>query len=344
VSIADPEEDMSWLEPSDPNVFTVPVYDGPLATELFWGTDYVPIGDSGFGASYHSVGMLCWRRYFFRNVENLVPQWTLEPGVSSKTYKMQRGLLMHHCHEVIMGGDKWRVPSWSREAVDRAYERLSWVAKASVYNKLVAECEKLLTAYLTEHWARDADTYEVISVEEPAFAKYSLDGSEVIFTVRWDARVRERRSGLMLVMEHKNFSAFGDSDRRAYLINLQTQAQHMIFQKTFPDVPFRGVMVNIAVATKVPRFHREMLVYPHWQMENFARQMHHHEKLKMMAAATDWPQNFCVCTIPFPNARGGICDYFSLCTGGIETNDIRGKAPPHGFVRKERLIRKEDLR
>ena len=338
------ENDLSWAGVPAGDTFIMPSFEGPSVSEAFWGPDYVPQEDSGFGSSYHSVGMLCWRRFFYRNVENLVPTWHDDKGLSPRNHAKSRGLLMHHAHEVIYGGDRGVLVPMSQEAVQRAFERLGWVARVTAYRVLAGECERLLAAYVDKHLFIDARQYTVVAVEEPAFVREVLDGEEFLYTVRFDLHVVERGTGLHYILEHKHFDRFGDSDKKSWPLNLQAQGQAWTFQKAFPNMPFGGIILNVVVTTKEPRFMRVPIAFSAGRMRNFGRQMRAWHGMRYLAAREDWPQNFATCATPYPGARGGLCDYFDICAAEITLSEIRGRAAPAGFVRRDRLVRKEDFR
>lgn len=343
---AEDEDDLSWagINRAGGDLFTIPVFEGPGVSEAFWGSDYVPQEDSGFGSSYHSVGMLCWRRFFYRNIEQLMPAWYDEKGVSPRSYAKLRGLLMHHAHEVIYGGDRGRLVAMSHEAVMRAFERLGWVARVQPYRELAAECERLLVAYVEKFLSWDRQHYQVVGVEEPMHVRETLDGEEFLYTVRQDLHVKDVQTELHYILEHKHFGRFSDSDKRTWPLNLQAQGQAWTFQKMYPNLPFGGVILNVVVTTKEPRFVRVPLSFSASRLRNFGKQMRAWHGMRYLAAREDWPQNFATCGTPYPNARGGSCDYFDICVAEVNLSDIRGRAAPAGFVRKERLIRKEDFR
>lgn len=329
---------MTLHDEIDPDAaFFIPRVEGPTIAQAFWGPGVEEQQDSGFGSSYHSVLMQCPRKFFYANLERLRPEGLDGVGVTPRSRSLLRGWLMHACMQVYYGGQQ------TDAAKLEAYERLNAVGKIPVYADLVEEVEVLWTAYLDRYKVEDAQFLEPLAVEHPLHVREIDDGQEFIYTIRADAIMRDKRTGLIWVYEHKNLSTFGEDQRESYFFDLQVQGEAWTYAKNFPQTPFGGVIVNIVVCTKKPSFYRLAVTFTDGQLRNFGTQMRAWALTESVFKALNWPQNFASCKTKYPGARGGNCDYHTLCRTQTRMSDIRGKAAPMGFVRRERLVRKESL-
>lgn len=328
------------MKPDDDGLgfLALPIPEGPSLAAAFWGPGVEDVEDSGFGSSYHSVLMLCPRRFFFQNVERLRPSSFGEVGVTPRTYSLLRGWLMHACCQVFYGG------GMSDTAKAETYERLNAAGQVPAYVDLVTEVEWLWTGYLDRYMTEDRHYLEVIAVEQPLHVADRRDDDEFLYTIRADLIVRNKTTGLVYIYEHKNLSTFGDSERTGYLLDLQVQGEAYTFVKNHPGTPFGGVILNVTVCTKTPSFYRVPITFSERQLQTFGRSMRIWHALKAFHREWDWPQNWASCKTRYPGARGGNCDFLQLCLTGYQPRDIRDKPPPAGFVRKDRLVRKEHLK
>lgn len=322
--------------------FNLPVFQGPTVPQAFWGSEYVEQEDSGFGSSYHSVLMVCPRKFFFSNVERLRPSSYGEQGVTTRNRSLLRGWLMHACCEVYYGGGLAGIPM-SQESKQETFDRLNAVAQVRGYEDLIAEVETLWSGYLDRYEAHDRLTYDVCAVEHPLHVHEVTDGEEFIYTIRADLMVRHKVNDIFYIVEHKNLSSYGDNERKGYLLDLQVQGEAYTFTRNFPTSAFGGVIVNVTVCTKTPSFYRQTVTFTERRLRNFGKTVRGWAAKRAQEQQAGWLQNFASCKHRFPGSHGGLCDYHDLCTNMIEVEDIRGKDPPIGFVRKEKLVRKADL-
>ena len=328
------------FDPSVPlpeGAFYLPSFTGKTVPQAFWGDQFEETEDSGFGASYHSVLMMCPRKFFFANVERLKPAAFGEMGVSLRNHSLIRGWLMHACFEVYYKG------GMSDAAIQEAFQRLDAVAQVHEYVDLVSEVDNLFGSYLDRYKVEDRLAYDVVAVEYPMHIRNVVDGEEFLYTIRADLILRHRETGLTYIFEHKNLSSYGDNERTGYLLDLQIQGEAWCFIQNQPAIPFGGVVINVVVCNKTPAFYRQLVTFTTKQMRNFGLQMRSWSSMRSQFQMAGWPQNFSACKTRYPGSRGGLCDYHSLCTYGFEVQDIRGKEPPPGFVRREKLVRKENL-
>lgn len=322
----------------DPDgAFFLPVVEGPSLAQAFWGVGVEEQADSGFGSSYHSSLLLCPRKFWYQNIERLRPDGFGDGGVSPRNRSLLRGWLMHACMQVYYGGGQ------SDAAKLEAYQRLNAVGHVPVYADLVEEVEVLWTAYLNRYMVEDRQHLEPVGVEVPMHVREVIDGDEFLYTIRVDALMRDKRTGLVWVYEHKNLSRFGEEEREGYFFDLQIQGEAWTWIKNNPGVAFGGVMVNVIVCTKIPSFYRLGVTFTEGALRNFGTQMRSWHMLSSAFRLANWPQNFASCKTKYPGARGGNCDYHILCRTGTRMSDIRDKAAPAGFVRRDRLVRKESL-
>lgn len=332
---------MTDLLDADPplpeGAFYLPTFSGLTLPQAYWGKDHVDTEDSGFGASYHSVLMMCPRKFFFANVERLKPAAFGEMGISARNHSLLRGWLMHACCEVYYKG------GMSDAAIQEVYTRLDAVAQVHEYADLVAEADNLWGSYLDRYKIEDRLNYDVAAVEHPMHIRDVIDGEEFLYTIRADLILKHRTNGLYYVFEHKNLSSYGDNERTGYLLDLQIQGEAWTFTKSHPELPFGGVVINVTVCNKTPAFYRQTVCFNTEQMRNFGQQMRSWSSMRAGFQMAGWPQNFSACKTRYPGSRGGLCDYHSLCTHGFKVGDIRGREPPPGFVRQEKLVKKENL-
>lgn len=322
----------------------------PPVDEVFWtafeGDHYEPRSDSGFGNSWHSVLYQCARKYYFMNVQGLRPGTFGEGDISEdSSYALVRGTLLHGCEEIwYTGGRFGKNFSMSKEAEWEAFERLDKVGRHPVYAKVVEDSERAFRQYLEFYRDVDRQELEVLGAEVPMHAWLEVPGHEpLLYTIRADILIRHKPTGLNWIFESKHHGSWGAQDRTQYLLNLQVQGEYWTFLRNWPQAPFGGVVVNVMVCTKKsPSFHRIAVVPSPQRLAMFEKSIVSYHRLKQHFAVEDWPQNFTACGQKFPGSKGGLCDYHTLCLANFTTADVSDPNwTPPGFVRRERLVRKE---
>lgn len=310
------------------------------------GDHYEPRSDSGFGNSFHSVLYQCARKHYFVNVQGLRPATFGEGDIAEdSSYALVRGTLLHGCEEVwYTGGRFGKNFSMSKEAEYEAFTRLHAVGKHEAYAKVVEDCERAFAQYLAHYREQDRNELVVLGAEVPMHTWVQVPEAEpLLYTIRADILIQHRVTGLYWIFESKHHGSWGSQDRAAYLMNMQVQGEYWTFLRNWPQAPFGGVVVNVMVVTKkTPSFHRIAVVPSPPRLAMFEASVVAYHQLKSEFERRDWPQNFTACGQKFPGAKGGLCDYYSLCFANYGTKDVANPAwTPPGFVRREKLIRRE---
>lgn len=312
-------------------LFQVP-YDLEPAPDLgllFWGEEEwskKPHADSGRGSSYYTAFLQCARRWYFRYVENLTPDHD-----ELRHPDRAVGSLVHFAKEL------YRANGRTKEAALEAQRRLSGVAaQYEAFREIAAEATRCFLGWVAYYERRDAIDWDVLAVERHVEV---LRGDELYYTCRYDAVMRHRRSGAIWIWEDKHLSSAGPSDLQGYLLDWQVAGEAWLYMQQGWG-PIAGVVVDISVRTAELRFHRPEVAFSPGHARSFAEELDAWHYLRDHAAYRGYPMNRTQCKIPFPGAKGGLCDFYDLCLNHIGPAEIAGQSPPHGFVRVERLVRR----
>ncbi len=178
--------------------------------------------------------------------------------------------------------------------------------------------------YVAEAWrifAAYADYYEAVGdyLEPIAIEKLARD-PKTGNTCRYDliARVNDsaKDRGIIpgiYVVEHKSASRLDRAATEGWYLDGEVLGQLLIYPRAGLSRLYgkiQGVIVNIAVKTKTPTFHREIVAPPARQVAQQGRDLQVWESLERMYRSTNtWPRALAACY----GHRYGPCHYVDVC-------------------------------
>ena len=213
-----------------------------------------------------------------------------------------------------------------------------------------------VVAHYVDHY-RASDQWSILAPEETLTYEQELakpfvftdeKGNEIRqthfrYSARLDCLIQRfdpGKEGLWIV-EHKTASMINDNLLTGYQLDMQILGQAWLFRRcvdtsALPDVPFKGVIVNIMSKAKKPKFERVEVMPSEFHLREFER------------STRQWAfMNACFETAGYPRALGSCagalrgyskCSYYDLCHSHPEwtVDDFKNNEPGYGFYKEER--------
>ncbi len=172
----------------------------------------------------------CLRRYFYSQVERLVPRPVDLP------MKMRRGIWVHRALQDHHSGKNWSLALFDFQAYAADHN----LDVASITQDII----DMMTGYV--EFYKDRPQWECLSFEEPFYL--DIPSADLRLRATVDAVVRDRRG--VFVVEHKTVAEIPSANWMG--CDPQTAIQYLLVERSRRFPQLRGIMFNYLV-TQVPR-------------------------------------------------------------------------------------------
>lgn len=263
--------------------------------------------------THHGISKLeklsCPRAYYYEHVLGLEQPPSLAVVLGSAWHALLAS--RYHAHVALP----------LAEAINAGLTCPELAASPQFYDQVATELRRIAPAYWERFGTSATDEeFDVLRVEvehemqirtapEATEAGESEEESEeetftVPLTGRLDAIVRDCSTGRLFVLEHKTAGWL----RPAVFLVAHQLTGYTLLAEDLMQEPCAGVLMNVAIKTKVPSFYRELYLRSPAQQADFARQLTWmYTQIQYASATGEW-----VC---HPNAchQYGACSYAELC-------------------------------